>query len=253
MIRKDPRTFFGITAVYAAGVFIFVKSFSVGSVSVGTSGGGVFSETLSRFSTLMSSASSSVSAASGIYQIIVSTICVLALVWYFRQVLSGEKIDVKQSFYQSMRPLVPYLLVLTMLGVHLIPIAVGGYLMSVVLSSYILFGWEIFVAWFVFALFAVWSLRLLTHSIFALYAVTLPDMTPLRALRGAKKMVYRRRLIIWRKLLLATVIVAFIGLVLLAPFMLWLPAVASWVFFAYTVCLVTFGQAFLYTLYREIL
>jgi hypothetical protein len=252
LIRKDWRTFAGITAVYAVGVFVFVKSFSIGSVT-GASGNGALSTAVSRFSTMLSDAGSSLSAASGIYQIIVSTICSLALIWYFRQALSGEKTGVKRSFYQGMRPLVPYLLVLAMIGVQLIPMAVGGYLLSLMQSSYLLFGWEIFVAGAIFGLLALWSLRLLTHSVFALFVVTLPDMTPLRALRGAKKMVYRRRLTIWRKLVLAVLFAAVIVLAVMLPFMVWLPSAAPWMFFLITACLAMIGQAFLYTIYREIL
>lgn len=252
MLQKDWPTFLGITFMYAVGVFIFVKSFSIGTMSETTASGGILS-VVNHFGTMLSSASNSFSAASGIYQIIVSTICSLALIWYFRQILSDEKATAKQSFYQGMRPLVPYLLVLTMLGVHLIPIAIGGYLLSLMQSSYMIFGWEMVVAWFVFGLLAIWSMRLLTHSLFALIAVTLPDMTPLRALRGAKKMVYKRRLALWRKLLVAVIYVGLVGFILMVPFMLMLPAVAPWAFFLFTVSVTMFGQAFVYTVYREIL
>lgn len=251
-LAKDWPTFLGITVVYAVGVFIFVKSFSVGNATTESSSGGLFAA-LGRFGTMLSSATSSFSAASGIYQIIVSTICALALIWYLRQVLSGEKTSAKQSFYQGMRPLVPYLLVLAVIGVQLIPVAIGGYLMSLMQSSYLFLGWEMWVAWFVFILLAIWSLRMITHSIFALFAVTLPDMTPLKALRGAKKMVFRRRLTIWRKLILAGIVISCIGLILLLPFILWWPAAAAWIFFVFTVFLAMFAQAFLYTIYREIL
>lgn len=238
--------------MYGLGVFVFVKSFSVGGTDDSNSANIVLS-TISRFGSMVNSAGSSFTAASGIYQIIVSTICALALLWFFRQLLSGEKTSAKQSFYQGMRPLVPYLLVLMMLGIYLIPVALGGYLLSLLLSSYILFGWEMYMAWAIFGLLAFWSLRLMTHGIFGLIAVTLPDMTPLRALRGAKKMVYRRRLTIWRKLFLATVLVAVCGFIVVAPFVALWPAFAPWVFFSYTVIVTTFGQAFLYTIYREIL
>lgn len=109
------------------------------------------------------------------------------------------------------------------------------------------------VAWIIFMLLALWSLRLLTHSLFALFAVTLPDMTPLKALRGAKKMVYRRRLTIWRKIVLAIVFICIVGFIVMVPFMLWAPAVAPWVFFLFSVSVTMFGQAYLYTIYREIL
>jgi len=251
MLAKDWPTFFGITVVYAVGVFIFVKSFSLGSVT--TTGTHGFFGAISRFGTMLSSATSSFSAASGMYQVIVSTICALALIWYIRQVLSGEKASAKQSFYQGMRPLVPYLLVLAMIGIQLLPVAIGGYLLSLMQSSYLLFGWLTWVAWGIFLLLTLWSLRMLTNSTFALIAVTLPNMTPLKALRGAKKMVYRRRLLIWRKIILAGIFASIIGCIVILPFILWLPAFAPWVFFVCTVLLAMSGQAFFYSIYREIL
>lgn len=258
MLRKDWRTFTGISLVYAIGVFIFVRSFSVGTSasakadSIGQATGR-FTEAMTRLSSLLSSANTSISAASGVYQIMISTICCLALIWAFRQVLSHETATVKSSFYQGMTPLVKYLLVLAVVGVHFIPLALGGYAFSIILSSGYFFGWEIWAAGFVFAILAIWTFRLITHSMFALFIATLPDMTPLRALRSAKKMVYRRRLLIWRKLVLAGLLLCIIGLLAIAPFIIWWPAGAPWALFAGTILLLPIGQAFLYTLYREIL
>lgn len=259
LLGKDWRTFGGISLVYAVGVFIFVKSFSVSSSITdtetlsGVQASGVFDETFTKLSTLFADASASISAASGVYQIIISTICVLALIWAFRQLLSHEKAGVKSSFYQGMTPLVKYLLVLAMIGVQLIPVALGSYLFSIIIGSGMFFGWELWAAGFVFVLLALWSMRLVTHSIFALFITTLPDMTPLKSLQSAKKMVYRRRLTLWRKLLGAVLYFALVTLLVMLPFVIWLPAAASWVLFILTVLAVPYGQAYLYVLYREIL
>lgn len=152
-----------------------------------------------------------------------------------------------------MTPLVKYLLVLAMFGVQLIPMALGGYLMSVVVSSGIFFGWELWAAGFVFALLAIWSLWLITHTMFATFITTLPDMTPVKSLRSAKKMVYRRRLLIWRKLLGALILGGILVVILMLPPVLWWPAAGPWVMYVISVAMVPVGQAFLYTLYREIL
>ncbi len=260
LLGKDWRTFSGITAVYAVGVFVFVRSFSLSSASVdstaavtGSSGTGAISETLSKLTTLLAGTGGSFSAASGVYQIIISTICTLALVWTFRQILSHEKASVKASFYMGMTPLVKYLLVLAIIGVQLLPVAIASYLFSLVISSGLFFGWELWIAGFVFALLTLWSLRLVTHSIFALFITTLPDMTPIKSLRSAKKMVYRRRLILWRKFFSAVLFFAVLTVLLMLPFVLWFAAGAPWMLFVMTVLVVPFGQAYLYTIYREIL
>jgi len=257
LLRRDWRTFGGISLVYAVGVIIFVRSFSVGTSSVVasvTNGiGSKISDTVSQVATLLANANSSLSAASSVYQIIISTICSLACIWAFRQLLSGKKASTKQSFYQGMTPLVKYLLILVMFGVQLLPIAAGGYLFNVIVSSGAFFGWELWVTGLVFIVLALWSVRLITHTLFALFITTLPDMTPIQALRSAKKMVYRRRLIIWRKLFGAMVLAAIVALLLMSPFVLWWGAAAPWMVYILSVLVVPISQAYLYTLYREIL
>jgi len=257
LLRKDWHTFGGITIVYAIGVLIFVRSFSIGSSTAAVASssgiGAKLSGAVSQIASLMTSANASLSAASSVYQIIISTICCLALIWAFRQVLSNEKASAKQSFYQGMTPLVKYLLVLVMFGLQLIPIAVGGYIFSLLVSSKVFLGWELGIAALVFILLAIWSLYLVTHSVFALFITTLPDMTPIKALRSAKKMVYKRRLLILRKVLGAVIVVSIVAILLMAPFVLWWAAAAPWAVYLLSVVIVPISQAYLYTIYREIL
>ena len=99
----------------------------------------------------------------------------------------------------------------------------------------------------------MWSIALLVQGIFALLIVTLPGMKPMEAIKNAKKLVLRRRLLILRKFLLAALFVAMIGAAVMLPFIVWLPAIASWVFFLLSVCLFTYGELYLYVLYRELL
>lgn len=256
LLRADWRTFAGITAFYGIGVLIFVRSFSIGSTETSSgleSSGSKVGETATLLAQVIGDATASLSAASGVYQTIISTICCLALIWAFRQILSNEKAGVRSSFYLGMAPLIKYLLVLAMLGVQLLPTVIGGYLMSIAIDSALLFGWELAVATGIFLMLLLWSLRLITPTIFALFIVTLPDMNPLRSIRSAKKMVYRRRLQIWRKLLGAAVISSIVIVMLLIPFVLWWSVGAPWMMFVASVVIVPIGQAYLYCLYREIL
>jgi len=140
-----------------------------------------------------------------------------------------------------------------MFGLQLIPIAVGGYIFSLLVSSKVFLGWELGIAALVFILLAIWSLYLVTHSVFALFITTLPDMTPIKALRSAKKMVYKRRLLILRKVLGAVIVVSIVAILLMAPFVLWWAAAAPWAVYLLSVVIVPISQAYLYTIYREIL
>ncbi len=261
MLGKGWHTFGGITLVYAIGVFVFVRSFSVGSStttnslsgSVGSGTTSAASDTIGNLTAILSQGSGSVSAVSGVYQVILSTICSLAFIWAFRQILSHEKASVKASFYEGMTPLVKYLLVIAMIGVQLIPLAIGSYVFTIVFGSGLFFGWEVWAAGVIFALTAAWSLRLITHSVFALFITTLPDMTPIKSLRSAKIMVYRRRLLLWRKFLCAMLFLTLASALLMLPFVFWWAPAAPWMLFVLSVTILPFVQAFLYSLYREIL
>ena len=258
MLKKDWRPYLAITVVYIFGLLVFVKSFSVGSIdrelADAASGQGLgvkLSAAATQVSGLVQNATASISAASGVYQIIITTIISLAFIFAFRIALSHEKPTAKKSLYSGMTPLVPYLLVLLMLGLHLIPIAIGAYLFSLAIG--LLYGAEVVLAVIGLLLFLWWTMFLLSHSIFALIIVTLPDMTPLKALRSAKQLVFKRRLLIWRKIILAALMIALAAVLLLAVFVLWIPQFASWAYFLFSVIILPLYHAFTYTLYREML
>lgn len=256
LLRGEWKIYLGITLYYALGVFIFVRSFSLsGSATalVDTTTGGKLSQAAERLAATISDAGSSISAASGVYQVIISTICCLALIWVFRQQLSKEKVSVRGAFYQGMTPLIKYFLVLLMLAVQLIPVAIGGYFFGIILGTGLFLGPEIFLSAVIFMLLGIWSGWLVTHTVFALFICTLPDMTPLKALRSAKKMVYKRRLLLWRKFMVAVMIATLACALIVVPVAYLLPAATAWLIFLLGIAAVPLSQAFLYTLYREIL
>ncbi len=256
LLRGGWKTYLGIALYYALGVFIFVRSFSLsGSATalVDTTTGGKLAQATERLAATLSDAGSSISAASGVYQVIISTICCLALIWAFRQQLSKENISVRRAFYEGMTPLIKYFLVLLMLAVQLIPVAIGGYFFGIILGTGLFLGPEIFISAIILMLLGFWSGWLVTHTVFALFICTLPDMTPLKALRSAKKMVYKRRLLLWRKFIVAVIIATLACAIIVIPVAYLLPAATAWLVFLLGIIAVPLSQAFLYMLYREIL
>src|SRR5262249_33506988 len=133
-----------------------------GSLIGGSSGGGQADSTVQTFLLILES---------------------LVIIWALRQLLAGEVIKVKQAYYQSMSPLVPFLLVLGVIILQLIPLTLGGAIFGVVASSAnngaatALFG-------LLFVLLGGWSVYMVSGSIFAIYIVTLPNMQPRQALRA---------------------------------------------------------------------
>ena len=89
-----------------------------------------------------------------------------------------------------MYPLIPFILVLLVCCLQLLPLIIGSSLYSLVVSNGIAVQpIEKFVWALLFASLALLSLYMITSSLFALYISTLPDMTPMKALRSARELV----------------------------------------------------------------
>jgi hypothetical protein len=203
-----------------------------------------------------SSDSTSTSDQAGAYQTLLVIIVSLALVWTFRQLLANRtaKLRIRDGFYQGMYPLVPVLLVLLVIGLQLIPMLIGGLLYSTVITNGIAVGAAEVTGWFVlFMLTIVISLLLITPSIIALYIVSLPNMTPKKALQSARELVRFRRWKVLGKILFLPVLMFLAICVLMLPIIVAAPVIAQWAFFVLSVTFLPIIHGYLYTLYRELL
>ncbi len=264
LIKRDWRTFLGITTVYGLLTLVLVRGLSLGSSNLASLG--ILDEGLTGFwdklwsssvklATVVSEGAGGAAApTASLYQIIVFVICSLALVYAFRQLRNKQKVTVRQSFYNGMNQLIPFLLVLIVLSIQLLPIVVAGFLYNALIVQGIAFRWyELWISWALIGLLLFWSLRMLTGSIFALYIVTLPDMTPMRALRSAKKLVWRRRLQIWRKVIPFSVLCSLALVIVMLPVIFWFVGLAPYMVFLFTCVIFTTTHVYMYTLYRELL
>lgn len=261
-LRRHKRLFLGIIAIHLVLTVIFVSGIasSLDFVEVknsfkeafGNDLGG-FSSALALFAYVLSSGSGSSDTSSN-YQIFISLLTSLAIIWSVRQVLAGEKIGVRQAFYQGVYPLVPFMLVLVVIGLQLIPLLIGNFLLSTVLNN----GLAITVLektfwWLIFILLALLSLYMVLSSIFALYISTLPDMTPLKALRSARGLVLHRRGSVALRLLGLPVILLAIYVAVLIPFIFILPILVVPLFLVLGSFTLYFTHAYIYNLYRALL
>jgi hypothetical protein len=178
----------------------------------------------------------------------------LAVIWALRQTLLGKKNRVRDAYYRGMYPLVPFLLVLLVIALQLLPLLIGSTIYSIVLSNGIaVHAWEK-IAWSgLFAGLTVITLYLISSSIFALYAVTIPDTTPMNALRSARQLVQGRRWVVIRKLLALPVLLLIAAAIIMLPIILVVTPLAPWIFFLLTMLSLTVMHTYLYLLYRELL
>jgi hypothetical protein len=206
---------------------------------------------------LLLTTNSSASGAAGAYQYLLLIIGSLAAIWSLRQFMSDRppaSLRLRDSLYRGIAPLIPFVLVLIVLSLELIPVILAGGLYGIVASGGIIRNWFeqlLFLAIFFAGLgLTIW---LLMRSVFALYIVTLPDMTPLRALRDANRIVNGRQLNVMRKLICLLVILLLGSMAILLPVIFIAPAATQWVFFVLSVAALPFIHAYLYSFYRELL
>lgn len=206
------------------------------------------------FVIMVGSAGNSSSQTAGSYQMILGLITSLAIIWALRQILAGKALTIRDAYYRGVYPLVPFVLVLAVVGLQLIPLMIGATLYSTVMTNGIAVLFIEKLAWaLVFITLALLSLYMISSSLFALYIVTLPDMTPMKALRSARELVRYRRWTVLRKILALPVILFIVAAIVMVPIILWLTPLAQWVFFLLTMVALVAVHAYMYTLYRELL
>lgn len=261
--RQASHALAGITAIYGVAVVLLVRGFSASEDFVTlkslldsfmTGAFGKLQSIALQLTILFGGTATSSTPNAGIYQSILLVICSLALIWVFRQSQAKQPVSTKDAFYKGMYPLIPFIGVLCIIGIQLIPLSIGSYLYnSLIAKGIAVHGYEKGLALLIFAVLAYWSLRMVTGSLFALYVVTLPNMGPLQAVRSTKQLVTGRRLLIWRKLILLPVAIIVGTSILILPFLLFLTPFVVWVFFVLSTLWFALIHSYLYTLYRELL
>ncbi len=259
----DWRLFGGIVLIYGLLTVILVRGLGTSTNLSDLKGSlhGLFNGRLAELTTgftlfgaLLSTAGNNGTPTAGVYQSVLMVVISLALIWTLRQRQAGNKIKVRDGFYMGMYPLIPFVLVLLVIGVQLLPFAAGGMLYNIVIGNGIAVTGVEKVAWgLLFFLLALASLFMLASSLFGLYIVTLPDMTPLKALRSARELVRFRRWTVLRKIILLPIMLLLIAAIVMLPLVLWLTPIAVWTFFLCTMASLAIVHAYMYTLYRELL
>lgn len=263
IVWENKKLFAGITLIYGLLNLLLVQGIA-GSQDLGSlkntldqlfSGNfGALASSLSVFAVLVSSAGSSADPTGSAYQLFLGLIGSLAIIWALRQVLAGNKIRIRDPYYRGIYPLVPFVIVLLVVGLQLIPLLIGSSLYSLVINNGIaVYAAEKFVWALLYAALALLSFYMLSSSLFALYIVTLPDMTPMKALRSARELVRHRRWTVLRKILALPVILLIIAAAIMLPIIIWLTPLAQWIFFILTMSVLLAVHTYMYTLYRELL
>ncbi len=269
VLKQNWRLFLVITLIYGVLSIILVRGIGGGldlsgikdSIKQGTNGqysqlatGTILFSYLLGSSGGSASADSTNQASAGTYQTMLVILMSLVIIWALRQVLAKQAIKARDAFYNGMYPLVQFILVLLVIGLQLMPMLIGAWIYgSVIGNSLANTGLEKFLWLLLFFALTVASIFMISSSIFAAYIVTLPNMTPLKALRSAKALVKNRRWLVIRKVLFLPLAILVIAAVIMIPLILILTPVAEWVFFALSMFGLVVVHSYMYSLYRELL
>jgi hypothetical protein len=262
-VRRYWRPLLGITFVYLLLTLLFVKGIG-NSLDVPllkqtmldffkerTS---QFSASVAIFGVLAENAVGASTESAVFYQGVILLLCSLALVWALRQTYANIRVTVRDSFYKGMYPLIPFLLVLLVIGLQLLPFLFGNSLFRFMVQGGLAATDIEKVLWgLLFFLLAVLSFYMISSSVFALYIVTLPDMTPMQALRSARELVRYRRWTVMRKLLFLPIVLFVIGAVVTIPLIMFAAFAAAWLFFIMNIVALLIIHSYIYALYRELL
>lgn len=258
LLKRNLKLFAGMAAVYSVLYLLLVQGVTAlhgldtaketlnQSLSGLATGAALFAQLLGR--------SAALSATANTYQILITIVASLALIWTFRQVYGGKLPRIRDGFYLGMYPLVPFLLVLLVVMLELLPFAIGTAVVTTVINNGIAAtGVEIALWCTGFLVLAVLSLYFITSSIFGLYIACLPNMEPMQALRSARELIRGRRWLVMRKVLFLPFALLLLAAALFIPAILYLTSFVGWLSFFYFVTALTVGHSYMYRLYRSLI
>lgn len=189
-----------------------------------------------------------------VLQILLIVMGSLVIIWALRHLLCGNKVGIRQAYYQAMAPFVPFVLIILVIFIQLLPPTLGAAIINAIVAT-VVNSSGVLIATFIaaFALLAIWSIYMISSSIFALYIVTLPEMQPLQALRSARNLVRFRRWQVIRRVVFLPLLSLVVMAVIIIPFLLYVPFLAVAIFYLLSVSGLLFAHTYLYTLYRSLL
>lgn len=263
VLYRNWKVFLGIVLIYGLFNALLIQSFSaagnVGEIKsildeLFTGSWGKLAGGLTVFTYLLGSSSNTASPSSGTYQLILTLVISLAVIWTLRQLYAGHAVRVRDAFYRGMTPIIQFVLVIVVVILQLLPLTLGTLLYSTVTANGIAATALESLVWALLAVaLSAVSLYWISSSLFAVYIVTLPDMTPMKALRSAKQLVAGRRLAVIGRVLFLPIALLVLAVLIVMPVILFATPLAVWAFFALTMVLLPLSHSYMYALYRSLL
>jgi hypothetical protein len=243
-----------LNIIFASGISNVSSAFDSIKTNLNASNSSGLWHAAGGFASLVGSSGASGSSAGSALQSALFVLESLVIIWALRHLTSGQAVSVKLAYYRAMTPLIPFLLVIAVIIIQLLPVTIGATVLAAIVTS--VFAGSSAATVFsaiAFIALAIWSLYMISASIFALYIVTLPDMQPRQALRSARDLVQFRRLLVIRKVLFLPLLILVAMGIVIVPLILYASAVVPAIFFVLSMLAILFVHTYLYSLYRGML
>lgn len=262
VIFRNKKLFLGVAFIHAFIGFVFFQgfgsSFNITELKANLEqlfeGGNQLGTAAAVFGYLLGSAGSAPGQASGSYQLFLTLVTSLAAIWAVRQVQAGEKPRLRDTFYKGMYPLIPFLFVLFVIAVQMLPLLLGNLIYSTVTQNGLAATpLEQVLTILLFVSLALMTMYMLASSLFAMYISTLPDMTPLKALRSARELVLHRRFGVSIRILALPVTLLVLAAVIFIPLIIIAAPVAQVLFLLATSFSLVAAHVYMYLLYRALI
>ncbi len=201
-----------------------------------------------------------------VFAIIIFLILWLTTIWLLRHILAGNRPKLRDGLYNAFSPILSTGCVLIVAFVQAIPLMFALVLYSTATSTGFLSTPFYALIFFIFAsLMTIFSLYLLSSTVIALIAVTIPGMYPMTALKTASDLVAGRRIrLLIRVIYMLLSLVVIWSLVMLPIILLdfWLKSSFDWIegmpivpfFLLFMFCFsVVYAATYMYLFYRRVL
>ncbi len=257
------RLFFGIAAIYFLLSMVLVYGAGGGTdfieikdilETLFEDGGGQLLTAITLAGVLVTGGSQSISESGAVYQTILMVVISLTVIWALRQTYAKVKTTIKTSFYKSMTPLVPFLMIILVIGLQCLPFVAATSLYQLVVTQGVAVTALERILWgMMMVSLMLLTLYMVSSSVFALYIVTLPDLTPMKALRSARELVRYRRWSIMRKVLFLPFALLALGFIIMMPILFYVTIIAQFMYTFLTMLALVVAHSYIYRLYRELL
>ena len=156
----------------------------------------------------------------------------LVTIFLLRHFFAGEQPRLRDGLYNALGPLLTTFVIFAIIFVQATPLILVAITYSAAIATGFLSTPFYALLYFIFvALMVLLSSYLLSSSLMALVAVTVPGMYPIRAMLSASDLVAGRRIRIVLRLLYLVLVVVFVYIVAMLPVILldmWLKGIWSW-------------------------